>query len=469
MTDDLTRRRLFGLAAATAAGAAGVSASGCSVFHFGSRTTQARSVAAYSAGPPFKTRPDLTPPHITIRRSGIGADSQYIFLNAPYSGPGHGGTYIIDKRGHFVWFGPNTAREHRLNFSVQTYQGEPVLTWFEGLVVEGFGQGDLVIANKHYHEIARIKAVGNQLADFHEFVVTPRGTAYITIYRRHSPVDLTARGGSRNGFILSGVAQEIDIATGKKVWEWDSWASSNPHVPISESHQAFGGGDGGHGTRSSPYNYFHINSICDVADGSHDVLISGRNTFCVYRVHKPTGHIVWRLGGDKNDFTFGSPRARFYWQHHVRLVPTPKGTRMTVFDNGVPKERFSRALSLDVNEANKHVALDKVFVHPHVTYRSGAMGSAQLLPDGRMFVGWGTEPHFSEFAADGGLLLDGDIIKGDPSYRAFSQPWVGEPTDKPAAAARYRSGGATVYASWNGATAVRKWVVFTGPTAGNLH
>jgi hypothetical protein len=471
MTDDLTRRGLLGLAGATAAGAAGLSAGGCSVLHFGSNTTQARSVAAYSAGPPFKTRPDLTPPHITIRRSGIGADSRYIFLNAPYSGPGHGGTYIIDPRGHFVWFGPNTASEHRLNFSVQSYQGQPVLTWFEGLVVEGFGQGDLVIANKHYHEIARIKAVGNQLADFHEFVVTPRGTAYVTIYRRHSPVNLTSRGGPANGYILSGVAQEIRIADGHKVWEWDSWAAVNPHVPISESHQAFGGGDGGHGTHSSPYNYFHINSICDVADGSGDVLISGRNTFCVYRVHKGTGHIVWRMGGTRNNFTYGSSRARFYWQHHVRPVSGAGGVLggMTVFDNGVPHEPYSRALLLKVDDAKRHVALQKAFVHPHAVYTSGAMGSAQLLPDGRMFVGWGTEPHFSEFSSDGKLLLDGDIIKGDPSYRAFSQPWVGEPTDKPAAAARYHSGGATVYASWNGATAVRQWVVFTGKTAGNLH
>jgi len=201
------------------------------------------------------------------------------------------------------------------------------------------------------------------------------------------------------------------------------------------------------------------------------VLISGRNTFCVYRVHKKTGHIVWRMGGNRNNFTYGSSRARFYWQHHVRPVSGAAGvlSGMTVFDNGVPHERFSRALLLRVDNANKHVELKRAFVHPHATYVSGAMGSAQLLGDGRMFVGWGTEPHFSEFSADGGLLLDGDIIKGDPSYRAFSQPWVGQPTDKPAAAARYRSGGATVYASWNGATAVRKWVVFTGPTAGNLH
>jgi len=475
MSEDLTRRRLFGLAGATAAGAAGLSASGCSVLHLGSTTTNVRAVAAYSAGPPFRTRPHLTPPHITIRRTGIGSTSRYIFLNAPYSGPGHGGTYIIDPHGHFVWFGPNTASEHRLNFSVQSYNGQPVLTWFEGLVVAGFGEGDFVIADQHYKEIHRVKAVGNQLADFHEFTLTPRGTAYIPIYRRHSPVNLTSRGGPANGYILSGVAQEIDIATGHKVWEWDSWAASNPHVPLSESHQGFGGGDAGHGTHASPWNYFHINSICDVADGTGDVLISGRNTFCVYRVHKPTGHIVWRLGGRRNDFTYGSPRARFYWQHHVR--PLPVGSRpfgaMTVFDNGVPHEAYSRALLLKVMQntagTGGRVELTKAFVHPHAVYQSGAMGSAQLLPDGRMFVGWGTEPHFSEFAANGTLLLDGDIIKGDPSYRAFSQDWVGHPTDKPAAAARYRTGGATVYASWNGATEVRFWVVLAGHTAGNLH
>ena len=471
MHEDLTRRHLFGLAGGTAAGAAGLGASGCSVLHFGSTATQATSVAAYSAGPPFKSRPDLTPPHITVRRSGVKSNPRYIFLNAPYSGPGHGGSYIIDPRGHFVWFGPNTAAEHRLNFSVQSLNGAPVLTWFEGLVVEGWGEGDLVIANNHYNVIHRIHALGNQKADFHEFNVTSRGTVYVTIYRRHSGVDLRRFGGPVDGHLVSGVTQEIDPVTNKKLWEWDSWAPSNPHVALSESYQRATGGDGGHGTAASPYNYFHINSVCDVADGSGDVLISGRNTFTVYRVHKPTGHIVWRLNGKKSNFTFASPRAKFAWQHHVRLVPlgsNPIGG-MTVFDNGVPREPQSRALLLAVNQTTRHVELKKAFVHPHTPYHSGAMGSAQLLPDGRMFVCWGTDPHFSEFAANGNLLLDGDITKGDPSYRGFTENWVGQPKTKPAAAARFRSGGATVYASWNGATEVRSWVVFAGRTAGNLH
>jgi hypothetical protein len=83
------------------------------------------------------SRPDLTPPGVAIARHGPGADSRYIFLNAPYSGPGHGGTVIVDSRGELVWLGPNTADRHRLTFSVQKYRGKPVLTWFQGLVVEG--------------------------------------------------------------------------------------------------------------------------------------------------------------------------------------------------------------------------------------------------------------------------------------------------------------------------------------------
>jgi hypothetical protein len=478
MSEELTRRRVFGLAGASVAGAAGLGVSACST---SPTTLQVIQTASSTSGPPFKSRPDLTPPHITIRHPGaVKADPRYIFLNAPYSGPGHGGSYIIDTKGRFVWFGPNTATHHRMNFSVQIFKGAPVLTWFQGLIVGGFGQGELVIADSTYKITHVIHAHGNQLADFHEFVVTPpgtngstHGTALITIYRRHANVDLRAVGGSADGYLVSGVCQEIDIATGNLLFQWDSWAPTNPQVPLSETYQKIGVGDGGHGTKASPYNYFHINSIADVGDGSGDLLISGRNTFTVYRVSRQTGQIKWRLNGKKSNFSM-SPRSKFYWQHHVRPVGKwpPSGGQMTVFDNGVPNEPHSRALLLAVDTTTMHVELKKAFSHPGTPYQSGAMGSAQLLPDGRMFVGWGTEPHFSEFAPDGSLLLDGDIIKGDPSYRGFTQDWAGQPdpsVELPAAAARLRTGGATVYASWNGATKVRWWVVYAGRTRSTVH
>ena len=35
-----------------------------------------------------------------------------------------------------------------------------------------------------------------------------------------------------------------------------------------------------------------------------------------------------------------------------------------------------------------------------------------------MFIGWGTEPNFSEFSQDGRLLVDGRLPAGNESYRA---------------------------------------------------
>ena len=88
----------------------------------------------------------------------------------------------------------------------------------------------------------------------------------------------------------------------------------------------------------------------------------------------------------------------------------------------------------------------------------------QVLPNGNVFVGWGSEPVFSEFGRDGELLFDAPSRPSGESYRAFRFPWSGQPTDDPAVAAE--SGPedeVTLYASWNGATEVATWQVLAGP------
>jgi hypothetical protein len=93
----------------------------------------------------------------------------------------------------------------------------------------------------------------------------------------------------------------------------------------------------------------------------------------------------------------------------------------------------------------------------------------QVLPDGEVLVGWGNLPYFSQFAADGTLILDGQFPVGDQSYRTFTSAWTANPTDKPAVAARVNpAGGSAVYASWNGATKVDTWTVLAGKTPGAL-
>jgi hypothetical protein len=461
MAAEWTRRRALSQAGLAAAGLTGLAA--CS-----SGTTASGAASGVADGgrtgglQHFVSRPDLTPPEVGVKRHGLGPDARLTFLNAPWSGPGHGGSTIRDAAGELIWFGPNTADHHRMDFSTQVYRGQPVLTWWQGrLTPAGIGLGDCVIADSSYRVTHTVRAHGGLLADLHEFNLTPQGTALITAYRTRR-ANLSAVGGPADGWVQSGVAQEIDVATGDLVFEWDSL----DHVPLTESHEQLNDGR----TRDRPYDYFHINSIALASDG--DLLISSRNTWTVFKVARPSGRIAWRLGGKRSDFSLG-PGARFYWQHHVREHDVgPRGlSTLTIFDNGASpaRERQSRALLLDLDTTSRRATLRQAYVHPGQRLLAGSMGSVQLLADGQVFVGWGSVPYFSQFAADGKLLMDARLLTGAESYRAFSYDWAGRPAERPAVAARPRSGGgATVYASWNGATEVASWAVLAGRSDSSL-
>ena len=455
MNEGWTRRQLLQRTGTAAAAAAGLGLVGCGT---GNATPRQGTLAKNLQH--FVSRPDLTPPKVTLRVDH-GHQLQYLFLGLANSGPGQGGAMIMDTTGELIWFAPDTGPyQSKMDFQRQVYRGRPVLTWFQGRVVAGgYGEGVAKIADDSYQITHTIRAHNGLQVDEHEFNITPQGTALVSAFHKQR-YDLSRLGGPKHGWLLSGVAQEIDIATGKLLFEWDSL----DHVGFDETYLPV---QGGHGSKTLPYDYFHINTIEDAGDG--DLLIGARNTWCVYKVSRKTGQIVWRLNGKKSDFTMG-PGSQFYWQHDTRLHDPDV---LTVFDDGydgvLPQdEKESRALILHVDYDEMLVTLRKQFIHPGERVLAKAMGNAQLLPGGGMFVGWGTNPYFSEFDADGKLVLDGELIKGDPTYRSFIGEWSGHPIELPAAAARHRSGGATVYASWNGATDVASWTVLAGTSQSGL-
>ncbi len=449
------------LAGTAAAAAAGLGVGGCedTATRRASSPPPVRSDVR-PAKDGFVSRPDLTPPRITVRHHGDVGGPHYIFVNSPSSGPGHGGTMILDSRGELVWFGPDTASHHKLDLDVQMLDGQPALTWWQGQYVQGHGEGEAVIADASYRVRHVIRAHNGLMADLHEFNVTPQGTALITAYRRHASADLREWGGPANGYLFSGVAQEIDIATGELLFEWDSYRQERAPVPVGETYQRVGDG---YGTATRPFDYFHINSVAPDADG--DLLISSRHTWTIYKVSRKDGSIVWRMGGKRSDFSMGRG-SRFAWQHHARAH---SDSMVSVFDNGSPgKDKHSRALLLEVDTSAMHVTLRRAYAHPGTVVFAATAGSAQTLPDGGMFVGWGSQPRFSQFHPDGRLLLDGTMEAKAQSYRAFTRAWTGHPTERPAVAARRAGDGAVVYASWNGATDVASWTVLAGRSEGSL-
>ncbi|HEV2593487.1 MAG TPA: arylsulfotransferase family protein [Gaiellaceae bacterium] len=393
----------------------------------------------------YISRPDLQPPAVDVLTAPSGAAPGEIFI-APSSGPGQHGPMILDARGDMVWFHPTTPLTS-MDFRVATYKGKPVLTWWESLPGRGLGNGRHVIMDASYRQIASFPAGGGRPADLHEFRITSRDTGLVTAleFRR---MDIRRHGGSRHGLVLGGVAQELAIPSGRVLWEWRSL----DHVPVGDTYATKIG---------YPWDYFHINSI-EIADDGH-YLISGRNTWCVYKVDRHTGKVIWRLGGKNSDFTLGNG-ARFAYQHDARQL---HGSTVSVFDNGgaesVQVESQSRGLVLHLDMKAKHASLARALTHKPSLY-GRIMGNVQHLSNGNFMVGWGADPHLTEFGADGSVHFDATLPHGGESYRAFRLPWSGKPAEPPVAV----SSGKTLYASWNGATDVVAWRLLAGPSADAL-
>lgn len=402
----------------------------------------------------FVSRPDFAPPVVEVRTALPSTAPGYI-LFAPSTGSSQLGPLIVDGTGEPVWFRPlpmvGGLSVH--NFRAQEYRGEPVLTWWEGTYANGFGSGTCHIVDAGYREIAQVSAGNGLGCDLHEFLITANDSALISAYNA-VPTDLSAYGGPVQGQLLEGVVQEVDIATGAVLFEWHS----ADHVPISESYLQ---------EEAGLWDYFHLNSI-DIADDGN-VLVSARHTSTVYKVDRSSGDILWRLGGMKSDFAVGEG-ARFAYQHDAR--DHGNGV-ISIFDDGAysPQsaiEPASRGILLQLDTSAMTAELTRADANPSGII-SFAEGNAQLLDDGGMFVGWGTVPQMSEFAADGTLRFDAVLPGGGTSYRTYRAPWTGAPAGPPNIAARPNGDGSTqLYVSWNGATEASHWQVHGGETKATL-
>jgi hypothetical protein len=339
---------------------------------------------------------------------------------------------------------------------VQQYAGEPVLTWWQGYIPpQGFGEGEDVIANASYHQIGRVHAGNGYKADLHDLQLTPQGTALISIF---DPVhcDLAAVHGPRNAAVTDSGFQEIDIRTGLVRREWHAL----DHVPLRDSYMPASGA-----STEWPFDYFHVNSVSREADGS--TLLSARNTWAIYELNTLTGQVGTRIGGKRSDLKLQSGAATAF-QHDA--APLADGM-ISLFDNGaVPKvHRQSRGLVVTLSAGAGTETLVAQYLHP-TPLSSASQGNLQVLDNGDAFIGWGSEPYFSEFSRGGQLLFDAHMRGSYQSYRAYRFPWTGAPNEAPAVAAtRPRAGGPpTVYASWNGDTRTASWRVLAGPATDRL-
>ncbi|KAF2150228.1 hypothetical protein K461DRAFT_245625, partial [Myriangium duriaei CBS 260.36] len=382
-----------------------------------------------------------------------------------------------------VWSGPSLGKQ-TYGPTVQSCNGSDYLTWWAGEpYFSCFGRGSYLVANNKYEIMYNITtAAPLQGADIHDMFITPQCTALVIAYvfeRRDIP-------GAANTRIAESHFQEIDLATGKLLFHWQA----SKHMDI--AHEVPFSLSPWQGTKKPSFlDWFHINSVAKDHLGNY--LVSARHTCTIYYLSGVDGRVLWRLGGKNNDFKdlSGGQATDFCAQHHARWVDKDL-TRISLFDNSHSeknyltddKRRTSRGIVLRIDQAKREVVLERSHNATHAI-KSNRKGSMQVLLDSpeaeTAMVGYGMDPAWTEFAADGTTLLDvafgptGQDRSTADNYRALKVNWTGLPYWAPKIApgpkAHYAGHSIindTVYFSWNGATEVKEWIVLGSNNTMNL-
>jgi Arylsulfotransferase (ASST) len=371
-------------------------------------TTTATAATAAIASDPAPTLTILT-------NTGVSSGDIFAANFGPPNGYGSG-PEILSTTGKVIWYHPVPAGTSVTDFRTQNYMGQPVLTWSQSSSFGGTPTD--YIYNDHYKLIATVKAGDGATTDLHEFLITPWNTALITATENRT-VNLTSIGGPRNQIVTDGIVQEIDIRTGKVLFQWNS----ADHVPYGDSHLPLPG------KADEGWDWFHINAVH--LDPSGNLIINSRYTWAFYDVSRHTGKVLWQLGGKHSSFTekaapgqkLDSAHEIFAWQHDPSAVSSDL---YTVFDDESDGDStllpYSRAVTISLNFRTHVATLVRSDNQPE-GMGTPAFGSVQTTSDGDQFVGWGESPLVSEFGPAGKLLFNAAFSGGSFTYRAYLLPW----------------------------------------------
>ncbi|KAJ5365706.1 hypothetical protein N7517_008592 [Penicillium concentricum] len=381
---------------------------------------------------------------------------------------------IYSDDGQLVWQGPSG------NYSAlqpQVLNGEPVMAYWSGYVSLGFGFGGISIVNSSYDEIHRVTLDCEaenfvtiydpmkfaSCIDIHESEITDNGTILVTAVNV-TQADLSSIGGPKDGWIQDALVYEIDIKTNEILFRWSAYEHID-QVPLSDVRAPLKGSGG---TKADPYGYPHLNSIAKYGDS---YLVSSRFMCSLFFIAS-NGSVTWQLHGlTGGDFELGlgttfcqQHDARFQFQSDERVTISLHNNDNADFTGHTA---LTTGMVLDVElQGSKRVTLKSRMWDAAEPVYAESQGSYQPLGNGHVLQAHGGTPKIEEYDENGAVVMRARFGYDNTmhTYRTYRYPWVGRPATKPNAVACLdgRNGKPVVYASWNGATDVEHWKVYSG-------
>ncbi len=262
-------------------------------------------------------------------------------------------------------------------------------------VLRGNRNWEQVVLDHDLSEVQRVRTVGLQHTDNHDFVIRENGNYILQAYEPNvrDMTGYTDDKGNPFGIsenVVDAIIQEVtpDGAVVHQVNSWDVFH-------LEDCQQA-----NGYISR----DWAHINSVQAVGD---DYIASYRYCNQALRINAQTGKVVWRLGLSTKDDAYwvgrdgkaplkivGDPYGEFCWQHSARLQPNG---HLMLYDNGGsycsgprPPKQFSRALeyALDLEQG------EATFVRHHSIggeFKQFAPyeGIVEVMGNGNWLISWG--------------------------------------------------------------------------------
>ncbi|RKY97717.1 MAG: hypothetical protein DRQ13_04375, partial [Ignavibacteriae bacterium] len=171
---------------------------------------------------------------------------------------------------------------------------------------------------------------------------------------------------------------------------------------------------------SHTIDWTHCNSIDIDSDGN--VIISTRNFNEVTKISRQTGDIIWRLGGERNQFQFINDNRGFGRQHDARVL---SNGNLALFDNGhllIPQ--YSSYVEYDIDEQNFTATLIRRYSRNGTIY-SPSRGGVQELSNGNILISWDDiqNPLVSEISPEDSTVYEVRYDNYVHQYRAYKFPW----------------------------------------------
>jgi len=388
--------------------------------------------AAFQAGAALP--PDFPAVTVTTYATNQVAPG-YIFLTVTdnlVTNTGAVGYYsmILQNDGTVVWYqgSTNSVADLKVVSNGNLHNGQlyHILSWTGG------GDENHNLLDESYNPLETITTGNGYLPEMHDIEVEPNGNALVlSYYQSYMDLSKVASGAYPNALVAGAAIQELDSSR-NVIWQWRSW--DHYSFPV------YYGIPLALGQMKLVYNpvvdSFHVNAL--TLDNDGNLLISNFQVD-VEKINRQTGAVMWRLGGWNNQFSFVGENPQVAMTHFSghNLTRLANGNIMIFCNADQTATHTSKVYEYKLDEVNKVATLVWSYTPP-TPYYSWHAGSAQRLPNGNTFIGWGGAnilpgiggttnlqvPACTEVNAAGQIVYQ--LMFNNPmigSYRAFRYPW----------------------------------------------